>query len=143
MIPKLQLLSHYGVSGHKVIIGVSKQTVYNQYSRPVLFEVITQPLLAMQPIEWTAKPVLRVQLAGDWPPGDEGSEKYIRGLTVGVNYVDEQTLIPQSSYNMLMVPHVAGRGAVLRHYKSRCLPSLAEDGYSRWLEALADSGHIR
>lgn len=99
MIPKLQLLSRYQVSGHKVIIGVSKQTVYNNILND-LFEVIPQHC-------WHySRSNSRLELFGSsWQVigvRDEGSEKYIRGLTVGVAYVDELTLIPQSSYNMLM-----------------------------------------
>ena len=99
MIPKLLWLSRYPVAGHRVIVGVTKKTVYNNILDD-LFSVIgpgayqyskSSGALNLFGTKW--------QVIG---ARDEGSEKYIRGFTIGVAYCDELTLIPRSSYQMIM-----------------------------------------
>jgi PBSX family phage terminase large subunit len=99
MMPKLLWLSRYPVAGHRVIIGVTKNTVYNNVLDD-LFSIIgpgayqyskSSGALNLFGTKW--------QVIG---ARDEGSEKYIRGLTIGVAYCDELTLIPRSSYQMIM-----------------------------------------
>jgi PBSX family phage terminase large subunit len=99
MIPKLLWLSRYPVAGKRVIIGVTRNTVYNNVLDD-LFSVIG--LGAFQYNKSSGALTLfgtRWQVIG---ARDEGSEKYIRGLTIGIAYCDELTLIPRSSYQMVM-----------------------------------------
>ena len=99
MIPKLLWLSRYPVAGHRVIIGVSRNTVYNNILND-LFGIVgpnawqysrSSGALSLFGTRW--------QVIG---ARDEGSEKYIRGLTIGIAYCDELSLIPKSSYQMIM-----------------------------------------
>ena len=99
MIPKLLSLSRYDVDGHRVLTGVSKQTIYNNVLSD-LFEVLTPKNynynrqsgeLDIMGCKWL---VIGAK--------DEGSEKYVRGLTVGVAYGDELTLQPRSFVMMLL-----------------------------------------
>lgn len=99
MIPKLIYLCGYDVGGTKLITGVSKQTIKNNVLHDV-FDIIgprnyhfnTQTgdldLFGSKWIVMGAK--------------DEGSEKYLRGLTVGAAYGDELTLLPRSFVLMLL-----------------------------------------
>ena len=99
MMPKLLWLSRYSVAGHRVIVGVTKKTVYNNVLDD-LFSIIGPRAYKF------SKSSGELELFGTrWQvigARDEGSEKYIRGLTIGVAYCDELTLIPQSSYRMIM-----------------------------------------
>jgi len=108
MIPKLLVLCSYKVQGKRVILGVSKQTVYNNVLSDLFDFVGTENYdynrqtgdLSIFGVRWI---VIGAK--------DEGSEKYIRGLTVGIAYVDEATLIPRSSFLMLLsrMSHHAAR----------------------------------
>jgi PBSX family phage terminase large subunit len=99
MMPKLLWLSRYPVAGRRVIVGVTKNTVYNNVLDD-LFSIVgpgayqyskSSGALTLFGTKW--------QVIG---ARDEGSEKYLRGLTIGVAYCDELTLIPRSSYQMIM-----------------------------------------
>jgi PBSX family phage terminase large subunit len=99
MLPKLLWLSRYPVAGHRIILGVTKNTVYNNVLDD-LFSIVgpgayrysrSTGVLSLFGTKW--------QIIG---ARDEGSEKYIRGLTIGVAYCDELSLIPRSSYQMIM-----------------------------------------
>ena len=100
MIPKICFgLNDYRVGGEKVLFGVSKDTLYHNVlndlfdfygSRNYSYNRMTGEL-------WLDKTKWRVVGAKD-----EGSEKYIRGSTVGVAYGDELVKIPQSFFEMML-----------------------------------------
>src|ERR1022692_756389 len=105
--PKALYCCDYDVGGRKVITGVSKQSLYNNI-RTDLFDLggprnygynRNTGQLKLCDSEWL---VIGAK--------DEGSERYIRGLTVGVALCDEISLMPQSFFQMLltrMSPHGA------------------------------------
>jgi PBSX family phage terminase large subunit len=97
--PKAIYCCDYNVGGRKLITGVSKQSVYNNVLTD-LFEIVgprnysynrNTGQLRLCDAEWL---VVGAK--------DEGSEKYIRGLTVGVALCDEISLMPQSFFQMLL-----------------------------------------
>jgi PBSX family phage terminase large subunit len=109
MIPKLLALCKYKVAGQRVIVGVSKQTIYNNILSD-LFDFIGERNYTFN--RQTGELVL---FGVKWlviGAKDEGSEKYIRGLTVGIAYVDEATLTPESAFKML-VSRLSPEGARL------------------------------
>ena len=105
--PKALYCCAYAVPGRKVITGVSKQSIHNNVLRD-LFDIVGSSnygynrntgQLKLCDSEWL---VIGAK--------DEGSERYIRGLTVGVALCDEISLMPQSFFQMLltrMSPHGA------------------------------------
>ena len=99
MIPKLLACVKYKVRGQKVIVGQSKQSVYNNVLSD-LFDLIGKENYTYD------SHAGRLFLFGvPWVvigASDEGSEKKMRGMTIGVAYVDEATLIPESAWNMLL-----------------------------------------
>lgn len=97
MIPKMIQLCKYQIGGIGVISGVSKQTIYRNVLDD-LFDVIgtrnydynrQSGELRLFDDRW--------QVIG---AKDEGSEKYIRGATIGKWYGDELTLQPESFVKM-------------------------------------------
>jgi PBSX family phage terminase large subunit len=99
MIPKFIQLCRYHVEGHRVITGVSKQTIYNNILDD-LIEIIGHKKCTYnrQSGEFTA-------LGTKWlcvGARDEGSERAIRGLTVGIAYGDELVLQTPSFVKMLL-----------------------------------------
>jgi PBSX family phage terminase large subunit len=97
--PKALYCSRYQVGGQKIITGVSKQSVYNNVLSD-LFNIVgprncnyshNTGQLRLFDTEWL---VIGAK--------DEGSEKYIRGMTVGVALCDEISLMPQSFFQMLL-----------------------------------------
>lgn len=97
--PKALYCCEYPVAGRKIITGVSKQSVYNNFLSD-LFNIIgtenynynrSNGRLKLFDHEWL---VIGAK--------DEGSEKYIRGMTVGVALCDEISLMPQSFFQMLL-----------------------------------------
>lgn len=97
--PKALYCCAYDVEGRKIITGVSKQSVYNNVLTD-LFDIVGQRNYTYN--RTTGE--LRLCDAGWVVIGakDEGSEKYIRGLTVGVALCDEVSLMPQSFFQMLL-----------------------------------------
>jgi len=97
--PKALYSCQYNVDGRKLITGVSKQSIYNNVLTD-LFEIVG---LKNYHYNRTSG---QLQLCGaDWlviGAKDEGSEKYIRGLTVGVALCHEISLMPQSFFQMLL-----------------------------------------
>ena len=105
--PKALYCCAYAIPGRKVITGVSKQSIHNNVLRD-LFDIVGSSnygynrntgQLKLCDSEWL---VIGAK--------DEGSERYIRGLTVGVALCDEISLMPQSFFQMLltrMSPHGA------------------------------------
>lgn len=99
MIPKIIKLCEYPVAGKKIFFGVSKSTIQNNVLDD-LFEVVgpSRYTYNRQNGELTL-------LGSKWlvyGAKDEGSEKFVRGLTVGVAVGDELTLQPQSFVMMLL-----------------------------------------
>src|SRR5580692_9378979 len=97
--PKALYCCRYDVAGRKVITGVSKQSVFNNVLSD-LFDIVgsrnysynrTTGQLKLFDSEWL---VIGAK--------DEGSERYIRGVTVGVALCDEVSLMPQSFFQMLL-----------------------------------------
>lgn len=98
-MPKFISLSQYKVAGQKIITGVSKQSIYNNVLND-LFDLIGKHHYTYN--RMTGELML---FGTPWlviGAKDEGSEKYIRGLTVGINVSDELVLQPNSFLKMLM-----------------------------------------
>lgn len=100
-------LCTYKVDGLRVILGVSKNTVMDNLLRDLLdiagegnyhYNVTTGDLRLFG-VDWI---VMGAK--------DEGSEKYLRGKTIGIALVEEGTLIPRSFFMQLM-GRLSPRGA--------------------------------
>ena len=97
--PKILYCCAYDVGGLRVITGVSKQTVYNN--------VLSDLFNLVGPSNYSynrSNGRLRL-FDSDWlviGARDEGSERYIRGLTVGIAMCDELSLMPQSFFEQLL-----------------------------------------
>jgi PBSX family phage terminase large subunit len=110
MLPKLALfLPFYEVAGERVITGVSKDSIYHNVLND-LFDLVG-------PANYTYnRQSGALELLGSkWSvvgAKDEGSEKYIRGRTIGIAYCDELTLMPKSFY-MMLVGRMSPAGARL------------------------------
>lgn len=89
----------YEVGGQKLMTGMSKQSIYNNVLAD-LFEIVGSRNYSYN--RNTGQ--LRLFNANWLVIGakDEGSEKYIRGLTVGIALCDEVSLMPQSFFQMLL-----------------------------------------
>lgn len=99
MLGKFPKLCQYPVQGHRVITGVSKQTIYQNVLSD-LFEVFG-------PDNYTYnRQTGELDIMGTkWiviGAKDEGSEKYVRGMTIGVWYADELVLQPRNFVLMTM-----------------------------------------
>lgn len=97
--PKALYCCAYGVGGRKIFTGVSKQSVYNN--------VLTDLFDLVGPANYSYnRNTGQLQLFGtEWlviGAKDEGSERYVRGLTVGVALCDELSLMPHSFFQMLL-----------------------------------------
>ena len=102
MMKLLGRLNRYEVAGKRVIIGVSKQTVYNNVLTD-LFDFLDH--LGPGHYSYNRSSGELDLMGTKWlviGAKDEGSEKYIRGMTVGIAYIDEATLVPQSFFLMLI-----------------------------------------
>jgi PBSX family phage terminase large subunit len=97
--PKALYCCAYHVGGRNVFTGVSKQSVYNNVLAD-LFDLVgprnycynrNTGQLKLYGTEWL---VIGAK--------DEGSERYVRGLTVGIAICDELSLMPQSFFQMLL-----------------------------------------
>src|SRR5580700_7539136 len=97
--PKAIYCCGYEVGGCKIITGVSKQSIYNNVLQD-LFEIVgscnynysrSTGQLKLFNSEWL---IIGAK--------DEGSERYIRGLTVGIALCDEVSLMPRSFFQMLL-----------------------------------------
>jgi PBSX family phage terminase large subunit len=134
--PKALYLCSYEVGGRKIITGVSKQSIYNNVLTDV-FDIVGPRNCAY------SRDTGQLRLCdSEWlviGAKDEGSEKYIRGLTVGVAICDEISLMPQSFFQMLL-SRMSPRGA-------RLYGTTNPDSPFHWLKAnyleneeLRDSG---
>jgi hypothetical protein len=98
MVPKMLALCRYKVGGRRLITGASKMTIYNNVLSD-LFDVVGSRNYSYN----QSSGALRL-FDTSWRclgAKDEGSERYIRGATVGICYCDELSLMPSSFYNML------------------------------------------
>jgi PBSX family phage terminase large subunit len=107
--PKAIYCCEYDVGGRKIFTGVSKQSVYNNVLTD-LFDLVgpgnhqynrNTGQLRLFDSEWL---VIGAK--------DEGSERYVRGLTVGVALCDEVSLMPHSFFTMLLT-RMSPKGARL------------------------------
>lgn len=99
MIPKILALCDYKVDGQRLMTGVSKQTIYNNVLND-LFSIIGE-----KNYDYNRQSGDLRLFDSHWlvtGAKDEGSEKYIRGMTLGVAYSDETTLMPESFFKMLI-----------------------------------------
>jgi PBSX family phage terminase large subunit len=96
-------LNDYDVEGDRVFFGVSKETIFNN----VLNELFNQVGTKNYTYNRQSGELWLRTLRNKWRrwsvvgAKDEGSEKYIRGRTVGLAYGDELTLIPKSFLDMM------------------------------------------
>lgn len=108
-------LNDYNVPGDRVLFGVSKETIYNNVLNQLFDFIGTKNysynrqngelwMKSLHYNKWRRWSVVGAK--------DEGSEKYIRGRTVGIAYGDELTLIPKSFLDM-MVSRMSDSGARL------------------------------
>lgn len=107
--PKAIYCCDYPVTGRKIITGVSKQSVYNN----VLSDLFS--ILGSRNYNYSRDTGQLRICNSEWlviGAKDEGSEKYIRGMTAGVALCDEISLMPQSFFQMLL-SRMSPRGARL------------------------------
>ncbi len=100
MIPKIIFgLNLYNPGGERVMFGVSKETIYHNVLNDIFNFVGPKGYsYNRQSGElWIGDAQWRVVGAKD-----EGSEKYIRGSTVGVAYGDELVKVPETFWNMML-----------------------------------------
>jgi PBSX family phage terminase large subunit len=99
MMVKLLALCKYEVGGQRVISGKSKNTIYQNVLLD-LFELIGRRNysynrqtgeLMLFGVRWIVIGAM-----------DEGSEKLIRGMTIGIAYSDETALMPRSFFLQLL-----------------------------------------
>jgi PBSX family phage terminase large subunit len=107
--PKTFYCCAYQVHGRKLFTGVSKQSIYNNVLSD-LFNIVGSKNYSYN------RSTGQLKLCdNEWlvvGAKDEGSERYIRGLTVGVALCDEISLMPQSFFQMLLT-RMSPRGARL------------------------------
>jgi PBSX family phage terminase large subunit len=89
----------YDVTGLKIFTGVSKQSIFNNVLKD-LFDIVGPNNYSYNRQTGQLK-----LFDSDWlviGAKDEGSERYIRGMTVGIAICDELTLMPRSFFQMLL-----------------------------------------
>ena len=95
----LRWLCKYPVAGKRIFTGVSKQAIY-EHVLTDLFELVGQKNYHYNRVTGN------LELFGsEWiviGAGDEGSEKRIRGETVGIAVCDEVVLMPRNFFLMLL-----------------------------------------
>jgi len=97
--PKILRACRYPVKGWRLITGVSKQTIFAN----VLNDLFN--LIGTKHYKYNHQSGLLRLFDSYWMvmgAKDEGSEKYIRGMTVGVAVCDEVTLMPHEFFQMLL-----------------------------------------
>ena len=96
---KILYLCDYPVTGRRLITGVSKATIKTN----VLTDLFG--LVGAKNYRYNAQTGELRLFKSDWLVSgakDEGSEKYLRGATVGAAVADEIVLMPQSYFQMLL-----------------------------------------
>lgn len=99
MMAKLIRLVKYEVDGLRIITGASKSSIYNNILTD-LFDVIGRENYKYN--RQSGELYLFGQAWSVIGAKDEGSEKFIRGQTIGIAYSDELTLMPESFWKMLL-----------------------------------------
>ena len=97
--PKILQGCRYPIKGWRVLTGVSKQTIFNNELND-LFN-----LVGPSNYTYNHQSGLLNLCGSSWlvmGAKDEGSEKYVRGLTVGLAVGDEISLMPQEFFQMLL-----------------------------------------
>jgi PBSX family phage terminase large subunit len=97
--PKALYCCCYSVGGLKIITGASKQSIHNNVLHD-LFEIV-----GSRNYNYNRNTGRLKLFNSEWliiGAKDEGSERYIRGLTVGVALCDEVSLMPKSFFQMLL-----------------------------------------
>lgn len=99
MMVKLLALCRYEVGGQRVITGQSKNTIYQNVLLD-LFELVGRRNYSYnrQTGELMLFGVRWIVIGAK----DEGSEKLIRGMTIGIAYSDETALMPRSFFLQLL-----------------------------------------
>lgn len=98
VMPKILMGCRYPVGGWRIITGASKTTIYGN----VLNDLFT--LIGPKHYNYNHQSGFLRLFNTKWMvlgANDEGSEKYIRGRTVGLAICDELTLMPLGFYQML------------------------------------------
>lgn len=133
MIPKIVSLLSYPVKGRRIITGASKTTIFENVLND-LFDVI-----GPSNYTWSAHSGVLTLFGQRWRvigAKDEGSEKYIRGSTIGVAYCDELSLMPQQFFQMLLT-RMSPKGA-------RFYATTNPDSPHHWLkETVLDKAEIQ
>lgn len=100
MIPKIQFqLNSYRVKGERILFGQTKETIWNNVLRDLMDRY---PPWRQSYNRQTGELYIdgvRWRVVG---AKDEGSEKFIRGSTVGIAYGDELVLTPRSFFEMML-----------------------------------------
>ena len=99
MMMKIFALCYYDVEGQRVLTGVSKLAIYRNVLND-LFEVV-----GTANYTYNRQSGELMLLGCRWVvigAGDEGSEKAIRGMTIGAAVCDELVLMPQTFFKMLV-----------------------------------------
>ncbi len=133
-LPKILQLCEYPVAGHRIITGVSKSAIYQNVLKD-LFDIAGRHNCSYNRQSGELK-----LLGSDWlviGAKDEGSEKYIRGATVGVAVCDELVLMPRSFF-MMLLSRMSQDGA-------RLYGTTNPDNPNHWLktEVLENKDYIR
>lgn len=96
---KILYLCDYDVAGRRLITGVSKASIYTN----VLTDLFD--LIGARNYSYNRQSGQLRLFDSEWMvmgAKDEGSEKYIRGSTVGATVCDEVVLMPESYFKMLL-----------------------------------------
>lgn len=122
-----------------MITGVSKQSVYNN--------VLTDLFDLVGPRNYSYnRNTGQLKLCGsEWlviGAKDEGSERYIRGLTVGVAICDDVSLMPQSFFQMLLSRMSPEGRAAVRHDQPRQSVPLARGRIPRQSRAESEENSV-
>lgn len=99
MIPKVMQLCLYPVTGYRVMTGLTKDAIY----RNVLNDLFG--IIGPSNYHYNQQSGFLKLFNKDWVvigAKDEGSEKFIRGMTVGAALCDELSQTPQSFFEMLL-----------------------------------------
>jgi PBSX family phage terminase large subunit len=97
--PKILALCDYPVQGRRLLTGVSKSSIKTN----VLTDLFD--LIGKNNYHYNSQSGELRLFKSDWlvyGAKDEGSEKYIRGATIGAAVADEVVLMPQSYFQMLL-----------------------------------------
>ena len=97
--PKIISACKYPVNGWRFLTGQSKQTIYTN----VLSDLFN--LVGAKNYSYNQQSGMLKLCGAPWMvmgAQDEGSEKYLRGATIGVAFADEATLMPRGFWQMLL-----------------------------------------